>query len=185
MDCDDNVEGTTVNCPKCGEEIVPVHVAQEERPRNIPGPGETEETNSEPTNVGKDDTPGIDKSTAKGGRNANAGGASGSSIFSIDSIIRYSHSDGSFKTPLLAGVHYIIGIFWLSVFLFFLVAIVLMTAFAGVTANMEIFSIVIALAAPLLLAIISFGIAQVIYCIGKTAYNSDKIVELLTRQKDK
>ena len=88
-------------------------------------------------------------------------------------------SNGGFKNPLLGEIFYYAGFVQLIVAI---VCVVIMICLAVISADKGIWGIVpalIAFAGAIASAIFNFGIAQIIYCIGRTCYNTDRIVDLL------
>lgn len=95
----------------------------------------------------------------------------------------YVNRDGSFKNPLLSTIFYYAGIGFLVISAIIVVVRIFLDIAEGKCTNHP--EGYITAAVFFADAFFNFGIAQVIHCIGKQAYNTDKIVEILTNTKDR
>ena len=87
--------------------------------------------------------------------------------------------DSSYKKPLLALIFYYSGLFWLAASV-----LVLMVGIYLLAGNDRVrIEPLIAIVSMIGCAIIDFGIAEIINCVAKTAYNTGKIVDLLKKDR--
>ena len=185
LDCDDALDGQVTTCPSCSGEIVPV-----KPPESSAG------TKIDPASVNKGENSGkrlFDKSKS-------ASGTVMSAVRSADDAIRksttskksgrgfrsrvfsYTDDDGDFKNPLLAEIFYCTGIVLLFVSVIIVVIRVCLDIDDGKCTIPGVYFVAFGVAVD---AIFNFGIAQIIHCIGKSCYNTDRIVELMQTDANK
>lgn len=89
-------------------------------------------------------------------------------------IVIVEAAEKRFHAPILAVIYDILGVLCFIAAAFFLISIAEPNLFRAAESDRIVLSV-----ASLVTGIINIGIAQVIICIAKTAFNTDRIVELL------
>jgi len=186
MECDDDMDGMTVDCPQCKQEIVPS--------REVPEPSEIKKQAGDQTKSRKNTATGAEKvvrSVSGALHSLQVGCSAADEVISSKTrgwslkkrILGYADRDGSFKNPLLSVIFYYAGIgFFVIAVIIAVIRLCLDIAESRVTYHPEVYIVAAVFFAD---AVFNFGIAQIIYCIGRTAYNSDRIVELLADHQKK
>ena len=187
IECDDTINGVIVNCPRCKQEIVPTHESLGPRPQ---GNAQTAVYNAKPREKSAHDTnsavnavSGAFHSWQRKCQSIDEAISSHTRNWSLKrKVLGYTNQDGSFKIPLLAKLFYYAGIGFAVIALIIVVIRVCLDISEERCNHPEVYFTAAVIFAD---AVFNLGIAQIIYCIGKTAFNSDKIIEVLTGQRKK
>lgn len=184
LDCDEALDGQVTACPSCGGEIVPVK----------PPAASAGTVDSARDNKGEYSGKSLsDKLKSASGKVVDAVRSADDAIRKATTpknpvrgfrskVFSYTDENGDFKNPLLAEIFYCTGIVLLFVSVIIVVIRVCLDIDDGKCTIPGVYFVAFGVAVD---AIFNFGIAQIIHCIGKSCYNTDRIVELMLTDANK
>ena len=197
LDCDDELDGQVVKCPYCNQEIAP---AKEDSPEDSVeyNAEKSSDDNADSAKQGelviRDNNPEPKKEPPlcfaqyveeltdelQGSKEKSSQTGEDNSVSSIDSVLNCTARDGSFRKTILCCLFYYVG--WFEV----IVAVIVAFGRMMMDANRESAKPIVYIIAAVMFicGVLNIGIAQIIYCISRTCWNTERIAEILKKKTD-